>query len=327
MNIRERRAIHETANHALLRARQPRQIILVYAAVCCALSLGSTLISALLSDRIAGTGGLGNIGLRSVLSTGQSVLPLVNLIVTACLSLGYHTAILSITRGYDASPKTLTEGFRYLGALLRCLLLQCLVYFIIGLAAIYLSSFIFMATPLADPFVETMEPFLTSATVMDTGLVLDDAMLAAATEAIMPMMWIVLAVCLVLMIPIYYRFRMVDFCLADDPRKGALHALTKSRYLMRRNCISLFRLDLTLWWFYLGQALVSVVCYGDMLLPMAGIVLPWSSTVSFYLFFVISLVMQMALYYFGMNRVYAVYAVAYDVLQEDLPKPNYPVQV
>ena len=104
MNIRERRAIHHCAAEALNRAPQARQIILVYAAVCCGLSLLSTLLSVFLSDRISGTGGLGNIGLRSVLSTGQSVLPLINFIVTSCLTIGYHTAILSFTRGYDASP-------------------------------------------------------------------------------------------------------------------------------------------------------------------------------------------------------------------------------
>lgn len=326
MNIRARHTIHETADQALLRAPSQQKIILVYAAICCGLSLCVTVISALLSDRISGTGGLGNIGLRSVLSTGQSVLPLVNLIVTTCLSLGYHIAILSITRGYEATPKTLTAGFRYLGPLLRCMLLQGLVYCITGLGAVYLSSFIFMATPLADPFVEIMTPLLSSSAI-SSGIVVDDATLAAATDAMMPMMWILLAVCLVVMTPIYYRFRMVTFCLADDPRKGALHALSKSKRLMLRNCFALFRLDLDLWWFYLAQVLITVVCYGDVLLPMAGVSFPWSNTVSYYLFFVLSLVLQTLLYCFGMNRVYAAYAVAYDALQDQQPKPNLPVQM
>ena len=45
MNIRERRAIHQSAAHALDRAPQSRQIILVYAAVICGLSLLSTVVS------------------------------------------------------------------------------------------------------------------------------------------------------------------------------------------------------------------------------------------------------------------------------------------
>ena len=129
-----------------------------------------------------------------------------------------------------------------------------------------------------------------------------------------------------LLVPLYYRFRMVTFALADDPRRGAIHAIAKSRHLMRRNCFALFRLDLTLWWFYAAQLVISLVCYGDMLLPMIGVTFPWSDTFSYYLFFALSLALQMALYYFGMNRVYAVYAVAYDALMEQIPQPETPAQ-
>lgn len=326
MNIRERRAIHQSAVRALDQAPQARQIILLYAAVCCGLSLLSTVISVLLSDRISGTGGLGNIGLRSVLSTGQSVLPIINFIVTACLTLGYHTAILSFTRGYDAYPRTLTCGFRHFAPVIRTVLLRGLIYCGVFFVSIYISSTIFMATPSSQEFTRVMAPYLESMTVLSDGLVIDDAMLATALEAMKPMFWILAAVCLVLVLPLSYRLRMVDFALADDPRLGALHAILKSRYLMRRNCFALFRLDLTLWWFYAAQLVISLVCYGDMLLPMIGITFPWSDTFSYYLFLALSLALQMALYYFGMNRVYAVYAVAYDSLMEEIPQPETPAQ-
>lgn len=327
MNIRDRRAIHETAADTLSRAAEARRIVLVYGLICCGLSLISTIVSALLGDRISGTGGLGNIGIRSVLSTVKSVLPMINLIVTACLGLGYHTAMLCFTRGFDADTRTLMSGFRHFGAVLRTTLLEIAVYTGAGFFAVYISSFIFMATPFAADFTAVMEPVLGSMTVMDSTLVLDEATLMAAAETMLPMMWILLAVCLLLVVPLYYRFRMVNFCLADDPRFGAIHALLKSRRMMRRNCFKLFRLDLDLWWFYAAQAIISLVCYGDLLLPMIGIALPWSSTVSYYLFLVLSLLMQIALYYFGMNRVYTVYAVAYDVLQEELPKPELPAEM
>ena len=326
MNIRERRAIHQAAAQTLNRAPQARQIILLYAAISCGLSLLSTVVSVILSDRISGTGGLGNIGLRSVLSTGQSVLPLINFIITACLSLGYHTAILSFTRGYDASTRTLTGSFRHFGPILRTLLLQGIFFGGTLVAAIYLSSFIFMATPYADAFLQVMEPHLASMTVLTESLVLDEALLNAALEAMVPMLWIMAAVCLVMILPLYYRFRMVNFALADDPQRGAFHAVLKSRHLMRRNCFALFRLDLDLWWFYAANLVISLVCYGDLLLPLVGVTFPWSDTVSYYLFYGLSLALQMALYVFGMNRVYAVYAVAYDALQEDLPQPELPVQ-
>jgi len=327
MNIRQRRAIHDTAAGILSKPHDLSRTALLYAAIICGLSLLSTLVSTFLSDGISGTGGLGNIGLRSILSTGQSVLPLVNLLISACLGVGYHIAVLSHVRGFEATPKTLLGGFRHFGPVIRALLFQTLAYSIAIFGSTYLSSFIFMLTPFSAGFMEVLEPVLASASVLDNALVLDEATLMAAAGAMMPMFWILLIVCIVVLVPMHYRFRMVDFCLADDPRRGALAALSKSRFLMRRNCFALFRLDLDLWWFYLGQVVISLVCYGDVLLPLMGITFPWSNTVSFYLFFGLSLVMQFALYYFAMNRVYTVYAVAYEALQEQLPKPRYPVQM
>jgi hypothetical protein len=120
---------------------------------------------------------------------------------------------------------------------------------------------------------------------------------------------------------------MVNYALADDPDKGAIHAILKSRHLMRRNCIALFRLDLKLWWYYAAQVLITLICYGDVLLPMAGVSFPWNATVSYYLFYVLSLAAQFALYYFTMNRVYGIYAVAYDALQEQATENTNIVQM
>ena len=327
MNIRSRSAIHEKACQDLDRAPYTKKAVLIYTAVCCGLSFLTTLLTVFLSDRIAGTGGLSNIGLRSVLSTGQSVLPMVQLIVSACLGLGYHILMLTVTRGYDTTPRTLLQGFRHLGPLLRCMLLQGIVYFGVALAATYGSSFLFLMTPLAREFLEIMEPLVSSMTMMDTGIILDESTLLIATEAMMPMFWILVPVFLLLFLPVYYGFRMVNFCLAEDPRRGAFFALSKSRHLMRRNRIALFRLDLTLWWYYLGMALVTVLCYGDTLLPMIGISFPWDPMISFYGFYLLSIGVQIALNYFAMNRVYAVYAVAYDALQDQMPKFPHSVPV
>ena len=325
MNIRSRSAIHETAGHALDRAPYTKPAVLIYTAVCCGLSLLATIISAFLSDRISGTGGLSNMGLRAVLSTVQSVLPMVQLIVSACLGLGYHILMLTITRGYDTTPRTLLQGFRHFGPLLRSMLLQGFVYCGLAFVATYGSSFLFLMTPLSVNFTKIMEPLAASMTVLDTGIMLDEATLLAASEAMLPMFWILIPVFLALFIPVFYGFRMVNFCLAEDPRKGALAAMRKSRFLMRRNRTALFRLDLTMWWYYAGSALVTLLCYGDVLLPMAGVTFPWSATVSFYLFYVLSIALQILVNYFAMNRVYAAYAVAYDALQDQMLGTSTPV--
>lgn len=331
MDIRNRRAIHLRAAEALASApNDPKKIALWYTIVCSALALVSTVLTGFLTNRIADTGGLGNMGLRSILSTGQTILPFLQLIVTSCLSLGYHAAVLRIARGETAGPRTLLEGFKNYGPILRAMFFQGLLYLSYGFISMYLSSFLFAATPFATPFYEIMEPLMESAGTLTGELVLDDATLLAVGETMIPMLWIWAGLFLLLFLPAYFGYRMTTFCIADEPRRGALAAMHKSKMMLRRNRIALFRLDVSMWWFYLLQVLISVVCYGDMILPMLGIELPWSGTFSYYFFFVLSLALQIVSYYFLMNRVNVAYAVAYDSLQipaepeTTQTKPNFP---
>ena len=71
-------AIKAETDRALRRANDPRKVILAYTGITVLLSALLTLANALLSDRIAGTGGLGNMGIRSIFSTVQTLLPMVN---------------------------------------------------------------------------------------------------------------------------------------------------------------------------------------------------------------------------------------------------------
>lgn len=317
MDIRNRRAIHQRAREQLSAASgNPGRIALLYAAVCALMALLSTAVDLALSNRIAGTGGLGNIGLRSILSTVQTVLPFVQLLVTLGLSLGYHTAVLRIARGENAQTNTLLTGFRRFAPMLRATFFQTILYFFQAVASMYLSSYIFMLTPFAADFTAVMGPFLESPDLLTQGLVLDDATLNAAIPTLIPMMVIWLGLFLLLFVPTFYSYRMTTFCIAEDPRMGALAALHKSKMMLRRNRFALLKLDLSMWWFYVIQALISFVCYGEMILPMVGITLPWDPLFSYFFFFIVSLVIQTIAYYFLMNRVNVAYAVAYDALQE-----------
>ena len=118
---------------------------------------------------------------------------------------------------------------------------------------------------------------------------------------------------------------MVTYRLIDEPYPRARLALRESRIMMHRNRFALFQLDLSFWWFYGLQLLVMVLCYGDMLLPLCGIELPFSETVSYFLFLALSLALQFAVYYFAMNRVAVTYAVAYTaLLPEQEAEPEVP---
>lgn len=323
MDIRNRRAIHKRAADLIAAApADPKQIALAYTLVSSVMALIFTLLSAFLTDRIAGTGGLGNMALRSILSTGQTVLPLIQLVVSSCLGLGYAICVLRIARCEDARPQTLLDGFRYFGPMLRSVFFQALLYLSYGILSMYLSTSIFLATPFADGFYAVMDPVMEAVNAAGGELVVDESIMLAAGETLQPMIWIWLGLFLLLFIPVFFSYRMVTFCIADNPRQGALRSLHESKMLMRRNRIALLKLDLSMWWFYGLQVLISLICYGDVLLPMIGIALPFSSTVSYYLFFVLSLIVQVITYYFLMNRVNVAYAVAYEALKYETEEPQ-----
>ena len=69
MTIRDRGAIHNKAQESLANAKgDPKKILLIYLGIVTALSVVVAVFSVVLSNRIDETGGLSNMGLRSVLS-------------------------------------------------------------------------------------------------------------------------------------------------------------------------------------------------------------------------------------------------------------------
>ena len=320
MNIRNLKQLHHTARQSLASNRgTPGTAALIYAGTICLLALAATAVSWYLNQQIAETGGLSNMGLRSILSTIDYILPFVQVIVSMALGFGYCALALDITRHRAARPATLLEGFRLFFPLLRSVLLQAVIF--VGLAAIciYISSWIFMMLPASQAFYEIMTPYLNSMSVLNSELIIDEATLMAAASTMTPMLIIFAVVFCLAALPVVYRYRMVNYCLLDSDRPGAFAALRESRFMMRRNRFALFRLDLSFWWYYLLEALAVVICYGDLLLPLVGVSLPWSGTVSYFLFYILSLAFQFLVYFLFMNRVQVTYATAYEAIR---PKPQ-----
>lgn len=314
MDIRDRNNLRQSARAQLAAATgRPKQVVLIYAVVSSLLALAGTLVSLLLSDRIAGTGGLSNMGLRSILSTIQYILPFVQLLVMMTMDLGYHRAMLNITRSRPATPRDLAHGFYLFWPLLRTIVMQYVIYLGVIFLSIYAATFIFSLLPLSQNLYTVMEPYLSGT------LVMDEAAALQAIPAMIPLLITCILVCCAFLLPKIYQFRMVPYCLLDSSRPGAIAALGESRMLMRDKRLALFRLDLDFWWFYALEVLITLVCYGDVLLPMVGITLPWSGTFSYFLFYILSLVMQVSVYCFFMNRVNVAYAAFYEAIR---PRPQ-----
>ena len=85
--------------------------------------------------------------------------------------------------------------------------------------------------------------------------------------------------------------------------------------MLRGNRIRLLRLDFGQWWYYLAIGAANVVCYGDRILPLLHVELPWSADVSYYLFYFAYLLMMMGIYWRLRNRAEVTYALVYDTFR------------
>ena len=319
MNVKNTRAIRAAAQEALAVHQNPRRIPLAYAGISAALSLAVTIISYLISQNIDQMTGLANMGNRAVLSTIKTALPLAQLIFLMCLEMSYHMCVLRFARRRYVDLTDLKAGFPKFGAILRTKLLTIAVYLGLAIGAMYASVFLFMLLPISNAFYELMLPLLDSATILSGGIVIDDATLAAATAAIWPVFLIFAGIFGVLGLPILYSFRMVPYCVADNSQRSAMVILKESRTMMKGNKLSLFKLDLSFWWFFLAEGLITTTAYLDSILPLAGISLPWSDTVSYYGFYIISLMGQVLLSWAYLNRISVSRACFYEAIRPETP--------
>lgn len=325
MNLRDRRALKDAARSSLASAPcDPKKLILIHTGISVVVSLLATLVNFLLGQQIDSTGGLSGLSTRSMLTTAQSALQLIIAVILPFWEAGYLYAAINISRGKSAQPTSLLEGFRRFGPLLRCSLLQWLIYCGVGIVCMILASQIFLMTPLANPLYEIAASLPEDSMLMESTYVLDEATQAAILDTYAPMMLIFLGLFLAGMWLVSYQFRMCNYLILDHPETGALAAIRGSHRQMVGNKAALFRLDLSFWWYYVLQTFASILAYGDYLLALFGVSLPISATAAFFLFLGLSLVGQFGLYVWARNRVEVTYAKVYDLTALPIPQKSKP---
>lgn len=301
-------------------AYSPRKLVLIHTAVSAAVALVLSVLSYVLELGIAETGGLGGIGTRTVLETMQQILQLGNAILLPFWSIGYVFAILQLSRQESADARSLLSGFRCFGPVLRTMVLQGVIYFAVIMAASQIIGAIYLMTPMAAPMYELMEQ-LAAEGITDPYAIMESE---AYLDAAMDFAPFVLIGALILLLPVVYRLRFMEFALMDDPQRGAFHALAKSLRLTKRKCFTLFKLDLRFWWYYALELLISLLCYGDVLLPMLGVEMAMGADTAMFVFQIAALVCQLALYVWKQNQVFVTYALVYDELHDPQPEPVKP---
>ena len=306
MSIPSAKYLKKKASNRLQSGNDPKKVVLVYAGIVALSSLVVTVVQDLLDSQISQTGGIQNIGTRSMLTTADTVLTIAQLLLVMCLTLGYTGSMLRIARGQYASPNSLKAGGERIWVLLRTRLLQMLIMTAAAFALCFLVVNVCLLTPLSNRVIAVM------GTVSAEELLSNGLALMALYSDMLP----IILIYLVALVPLLWYFsctyRMVDYLLIDRPQLGAFGVLRESRRMMQGNMKMMLRVDLSFWWYYLLQALVSVLIYLNMVLAPFAIGLPpevlyWGTVVLY-------LAADFALRYFFSNKVAVTYALFYDSL-------------
>ena len=274
MNIRYTREMKQFALRRLESFREEKPIVLLYAALALGASAVVTMTSYILNLQIDNFGGLSNMGTKTILSTLDTMLPIVQNLFAMCLEVGFLAAMLRIARGQYVSTRTIKLGFDRFWVLLRCNLIITMMITAVVFTSVYFGVTVYLMTPFADAVMEILAPVVSDATVLSSQVVLTEAMQEQVNQVLTPaFVFCGLLGCL-LGIPLFYNYRMVNYVIIDKPALGAMAALRESKQMMRGNRIALFKLDISFWWYYLAMLLATTVAYGDMILAMLGVSLP-----------------------------------------------------
>lgn len=304
----------------LTRGNDVRKIATIHAGIATGVALVITLLQLVLAEGIEQTSGLSGLGMRSVLQTVGTLLQCGNAIATPFWNFGFLFAALLWVRGRQARIGDLTQGFRRFGAFLRLLIARSLLLFFIGLACAYLSSFLFMMTPWVAPVMEfaqaaAMDIEVANELIAQMNVEAVDAMLMS----MIPMFVIWAVLCLVILVPAVYRYRMAEFLILEDPRVRGVAAMLLSAQLMRKRRWKLFLLDLRLWWYYGLQVLCFALYLADLWLPLLGVDLSFAGDKFWLVLYVGYLVALFAVRTFLRPQVDAAYAMVYEDLRQAGP--------
>ena len=312
----QNRELKQQARERLEACPQEKKIGLLYGGSLFVISVVYLLADLLISRLTPQTGGLSTIGTRSFMSALSGILPVVTYLLSMCLSFGYMGGMVRISRGQYASPNALRTGFERFWPLLRLTFFKGLITLGFSMGAFYLATVIFTLSPFSNRLVQALEPMVSGGSLLSEGtLELTDGVIDAVNASMLPLMAIFLIVAAVFVVPLLYRLRMTDYVLYDHPEAGALYAIRESKKMMRFHRLSIFKLDLSFWWFYLAMAVSYGLNYVPLFLSISGISLPMGADALSILFFLLSCATEFVVIYFLRSRMEVTCALAYNELK------------
>ena len=321
MDIQKRKDLRREAAAAV--ASNPgdvRYTLLVYLAVMAFSGLFVALLTMMLDQQIANTGGLQNLGTQSTLSTIRTAVPILLALALMGLDLGRQGVSLQLVRRQRVEPRSLMMGFSRFGAMLRVLTLGYIVFRFVYSFCAFPATLVYILTPLSGDFLEQLIAFLLANPSVDA-LMKDPEYIELWNTVFQGVIPICITMAAVAMAAIAYPFRMAPYCLLDDRMVGAIGSLIASKRMTKGHRGALFLLDLSYWWFYLGLGTCVAVMNGAAIAAKLGIALPWNETTSGLIFSILGIALAGGFLYCTLNKVQAAYAAYYEAIRPQ-PQPS-----
>lgn len=274
--IRNGKALREQAKNRLdYAAYNPKMLTLIHGGALLGASLLTALISLLLDYFVKDTGGLSGIGARNILQTADSLVNLAYGIAAPFWQVGIVFAFLCVARKQYADQHSLLRGFGRIWPVLSMLILEAGLYILMAFGISYVASF--LAMPMSPRLVELLMPVM-EALETDPSADMYELILQIPTmellTAMLPMLIITAVLYGMAAVFFFYRLRFARYLVLDAYRMGGFAALRLSFRMTKGHCISLFKLDLGFWKYYILLFLLTLLSKAGELLPLLQIDLP-----------------------------------------------------
>lgn len=315
MNIQPKALKQEAAQILQQTVPDYRKTVLLHSAVSLGILFVINLISVFLSNAIGDTGGLADIGMRSILGTVQSTLMTAANIALPFWEAGILYTSIRVARQQETGFSMLTQGFRRFGPLLRFMILWMLICFAITMISSNVLIFLSFLMPV-PPALEQALSAVDITAMTDPAAIYELIPVELMLRSFMPLAVIYFLLCFGVILYCSYRFRLSQYLLVDETPVRARAALMLSNHLTNGHKKSLLLLDLSFWWYYLLQLLLAVLVYTPELLSLAGVQLPLSADVLNVASYGLYCIASLTLTYFAGAYVQTTNACAYDRLRK-----------
>lgn len=293
-----------------LSCADPKRLGTIHSAVTVGAGILVALVALVTGRMIENTGGLSDIGLRTALGTVQQAVALIVQILLPFWTAGITFCAIRLARGQAAGPKDLLGGLKRWGVLLRLYLFQMLLLTSAIYTIMQLAVMLVMLTPFAEPMLASMDALMGQSMTLDPST-LTDQLAADLIKTMLPVYIAALPLLAAVLVFFHYQFRLATYRVLDEDRPGAIRAMFQSCRLIHRHRFRLFRLDLSFWWYYLLQALLTVIPMTDVLLKAVGVPLPMEGDLFYLVTYLVYGIGTVALHRYCLVRVQTAYACFY----------------